>query len=266
MDEDDLKRRLLRVRRPPPPFQEVAVVDRRELSPRMLGLTLEGECLRSFAVPQPAMSLRVVVPWPDAELELPEWNGNEFLLADGTRPALRTFTPLRPDPDAGRLDLEIVRHPGGAVSQWAEGVDLGARAAISGPGAGYDYPDDATTLMVLGDETAMPAIRQLIAMAPTHLRLDVRVETTCAEARLDLGARRTDRVTWYETPPESSPGQRLAAYVRTMDAVPDRIDLWAAGEASAVQAIRNHLFKTLGLERNRAVVRGYWKPARADGA
>ena len=242
------------------------MVGRRELSPRLLGLTLEGERLRTLEVPQPAMSVRFVVPWPGAPLELPEWNGNEFLLADGTRPALRTFTPLRPDHVAGRLDLEIVRHPGGAVSQWAERVEPGARAGISGPGAGYDYPDDATTLMVLGDETAMPAIRQLIEMAPAGLRLDVHVETVSAEARLDLGARRDDQVTWYVTPADSSPGQRLAALVGTMDTLPDGTDLWVAGEASAVQAIRSHLFKALGVDRSRAVVRGYWKPARAAPA
>ena len=35
---------------------------------------------------------------------MPAWNGNEFLLPDGRRPAIRTFTPRRVDPDALELD------------------------------------------------------------------------------------------------------------------------------------------------------------------
>ena len=46
---------------------------------------------------------------PDGdELVLPEWNGNEFLRSDGTRPVIRTFTPLHQEPE--RLDLDIVLH------------------------------------------------------------------------------------------------------------------------------------------------------------
>jgi NADPH-dependent ferric siderophore reductase len=260
---DDLKARLLAVRKPPPPFQEVTVVSRDELSPRMLRLTLEGECLRDVEVTEPGTSIRFVVPWPGSELELPEWQGNEFLLADGSRPALRTFTPLRPDREQGRLDLEIVRHPGGAVSRWAEHAEVGARAGVSGPGAGYEFPDDAEVLLVFGDETAMPAIAQLIEMAPASLRLDVHVETVSEAARLDLGPRDGDSVTWYTTAPGATPGRQVADYAATLSDLPPGTFVWAAGEASAVQAIRNHVFKTLGLARERATVRGYWKPARA---
>jgi NADPH-dependent ferric siderophore reductase len=260
---DDLKARLLAVRKPPPPFQEVTVVSRDELSPRMLRLTLEGDCLRDVEVTQPGTSIRFVVPWPGSELELPEWQGNEFLLADGSRPALRTFTPLGPDGEHGRLDLQIVRHPGGAVSQWAERAEVGTRAGVSGPGAGYDFPDGAEVLLVLGDETAMPAIAQLIEMAPASLRLDVHVETISDDARLDLGARDGDSLTWYTTAPGATPGHRLAEHVATLDELPEGTFVWASGEASAMQAIRNHVFKTLHAARERATVRGYWKPARA---
>lgn len=262
MADDDLKARLLAVRKAPPAFEEVTVVDRVERSPRMLRMSLEGDVFGRVAVDQPAMSVRFVVAWPGDELELPEWNGNELLLADGRRPALRTFTPLRHDAERRRLDLEIVRHDGGAVSGWAETAEQGSVAAFSGPGAGYDFPEDADRLLVFGDETAMPAIGQLIEMAPDHLALDVHVETVTPEAQLDLGPRDVDDVTWYDTPDGAQPGGALADRVETLTGLPDGAHVWAAGEASAVQRIRNHLFKTLGVERARGTVRGYWKPAR----
>jgi NADPH-dependent ferric siderophore reductase len=261
-DTDDLKARLTAIRKPPPPFDRLTVAAKQELSPRLMRLTVEGDVLRELVVDQAAASVRFVVPWPGTDLELPEWNGNEFLLADGSRPALRTFTPLRPDRRAGTIDLEVVRHPHGAVSQWAESAAVGDVAAISGPGVGYEFPDGADRLLVLGDETAIPAITQLIEMAPPSLALDIHVEVVADDAVLDLATRPGDSAEWYTTAEGQNPGGRIAAVIEAMDALPHGAHVWAAGEASAVQRIRNHLFKTLGVDRSRATVRGYWKPAR----
>jgi NADPH-dependent ferric siderophore reductase len=257
MADDDLKARLLAVRTPPPPLEPVTVVERTELSPRLLRIRLEGDVLRRLQVPQVAMSVRLVVPWPgDDELVVPEWQGNEFLLPDGSRPALRTFTPLDHDADSGRLTLEVVRHDGGAVSAWAERSEPGSEAALSGCSAGYDLPTVADRLMVLGDETAIPAIRQILDAAPAGLDLDVHIEVVRPDAELDLPA------TWHVTPDGATPGTEIAGVVEALDELPDGTYVWAAGEAGAMQRIRTHLFRRLGVERERAAVRGYWKPAR----
>jgi NADPH-dependent ferric siderophore reductase len=264
MADDDRLARLTRVRREPPPLRPVVVVERLELSPRLTRLTLQGDSLGDLVVDEPAASVRLLVPNRGTDdLVIPEWNGNEFLLPDGTRPALRTFTPLRVDNAAGRLDLEIVRHPGGAVSDWAERAEPGAPAAISGPGTGYAYPDAADHLIVLADETALPATRQLAAEAPASLSLAIHGEVISADAVVDVDLRASDSIEWHVTEPGATPGGRLVEVVRALDGIPDGTHLWAAGEASAMHAIRTHLFDTLGIERKRATVRGYWKPARA---
>lgn len=261
---DDRLARLTRLRREPPPLRPVVVAQRIELSPRLLRITLVGDRLADLVVDEPAASVRLLVPNRGTDqLVMPEWDGNEFLLPDGSRPALRTFTPLRVDNDTGRLDLEIVRHSGGAVSDWAEAVDVGAPAAISGPGTGFVYPDGARALIVLADETALPAAMQLAAMAPESLALTVHVEVISAEAVIDVERRSGDSFEWHVTEAGATPGGRLVDIVRSLDHVPDGTDLWASGEASAMHAIRTHLFDTLGLARRRATVRGYWKPARS---
>ncbi|MGI9645846.1 MAG: siderophore-interacting protein [Ilumatobacteraceae bacterium] len=263
MTDDDRRERLARVRREPPPLVPVTVVDRTELTSRMIGITLDGEGLRDLTVAQPAASIRLLVPTPgDGRLVMPEWNGNEFLRPDGGRPALRTLTPLRVDNETGRLDIEIVRHPGGAVSTWAETAALGDRAAVSGPGVGYDHPTGATKLLVLADETALPAAVQVAETAPDALAVALHVEVITADAQrtIELDDRHTAE--WYVTGAGATPGSRLVEVVRSLEELPDQTDVWAAGEASAMQAIRTHLFDGLGLSRRRATVRGYWKPAR----
>ncbi len=263
MSDDDRFARLTRLRREPPPLNPVVVADRIELSPRLIRLTFEGDGLCELVVAEPAASVRLLVPAPGTDdLVIPDWDGNEFLLPDGSRPALRTFTPLRVDNDAGQLDLEVVRHPGGAVSNWAEAVAPGAPAAISGPGSGYRFRDGVERLIVFADETAIPAVTDLLAAAPPELSLDVHVEAVTDNAQIDLDLRLGDSVEWHVTQRSELPGGRIVEAVGELEGLPDGTDIWAAGEASAMHAIRTHLFDALALERKRATVRGYWKPAR----
>ena len=81
------------VRREPPAFRGVAVARVEPLSPRLVRLTLAGPELSGFTLDEPAASVRVLLPSPTTgEVVIPTWNGNEFLMADGARPRLRTLT------------------------------------------------------------------------------------------------------------------------------------------------------------------------------
>lgn len=254
--------RPLRVRREPPPLRPVTVVERAELSPRLLRLTIEGTELAGIDVDGLGASVRLLVPRPGEALVLPTWNGNEFLLSDGSRPALRTFTPLRHQVGATRMDLEIVRHPGGAVSTWAETVQAGASAALSGPGRGWHLDEATTDLWILGDETALPAVAQIVAAVPTSVSCTVHIEVESAEAVMDdyVAHRPGVDVRWHVN--SGVPGASLVDAVAAITAAPENRHVWAAGEAASMQAIRKHLFEVAGATRAQATVRGYWKPGR----
>jgi len=90
---------------------EVARVE--PLSRFMTRVTVTGPALEGLDLGLPASSVRLLLPGPAGEVTLPTWNGNEFLLDDGSRPLIRTLTPLRFEPGAWELDLEIVRHGDG---------------------------------------------------------------------------------------------------------------------------------------------------------
>src|SRR6476659_5013433 len=152
-----------RVRREPPRFRQVAVQRVEPLGPRMTRVTLAGPDLEGLKVDDPAASVRLLLPASGAsELIMPSWNGNEFLLPDGRRPAIRTFTPVRVDDAQLELDLEIVVHGSGVASQWAAAAEPGRRAAISGPGRGYTVNRDAPAFLLGGGGIAITAISQLL--------------------------------------------------------------------------------------------------------
>lgn len=236
------------------------------MNPRTMRVKFAGDSLRQMEVPQTAASVRLLVPSePGGELVMPEWNGNEFLLPNDERPAIRTFTPLRFDGDAGSVELEIVRHEGGAVSSWAERCGTGDPVALSGPGSGWEPPADATDmieLLVFGDETAIPAIGQLlgaVADQDPQPSCRVHVEVKSPDSRRDLGPMPPETVTWYVAEPALPPLSALVAAAQAIETVSERTHIWAAGEAAAVQAMRKHFLGALGVPRSRASIRGYWK-------
>lgn len=254
----------LRTRRQPPPFRAVEVVGVERLSPRMVRVRLGGPDLAGFRVDEPAASVRLLLPSaPARELEIPRWNGNEFLLADGSRPALRTFTPRRFDPVALELDLDIVIHGQGVASEWAETARAGHRAALSGPGRGYTIENQAPAFLLAGDETAVPAISQLLEALPADRPVQVHVESAHADATLPDHPAAV--VSWHHLPDGAPPGDALVAAIGAVELLPET-RVWVAGEAAAMQRIRKHLFAGLGLPRSRATIRGYWKHGRAGGA
>lgn len=293
-----------RLRREPPRFRRVAVRRAEALSARLLRVTLAGDELAGLVVDQPAASVRLLLPSPGAsDLVMPVWNGNEFRLADGRRPVLRTFTPRHVDAAAQELDVDVVLHGGGAAEAWATSARPGDPVAVSGPGRGYDLDPEAPALLLAGDETALPAIAQLLEHVPAGLPVQVHVEVARPDARLDdlvpgagddgpadsggsagsivqsirgmLGFGRRRSV----ADDRDAPGTHITVRWYDLpegaapgDALVAAIKaaelvpgerVWAAGEAAAVQRIRKHLFGPRAIPRAHAHVRGYWKHGRA---
>lgn len=232
----------------------------------MIRVTLGGPEVEGLLIEEPAASVRLLLPAAGADqLTMPTWSGNEFLLPDRRRPTIRTFTPRRLDLEALELDLEVVVHGGGAASGWADTATPGQPAAISGPGRGYAIDAGASSFLLAGDETAIPAISQLLEALPAYIMVKVHIEVAHPDGRLDLPAHPRAAVAWHDLPAGSPPCHALVAAVRSTELAPGT-QVWAAGEAAGVQRIRRHLFEDLGLLRTQAHVRGYWKHGRTAGA
>jgi NADPH-dependent ferric siderophore reductase len=251
----------IRIRREPPPLRRASVVQREDVTPHLVRLTLGGPELAGLDPGLPAASVRLLVP-RHGDLVLPTWTGNEFLFADGSRPPLRTLTPRRWDGHREELTVEIVLHGDGPLSTWASTVQTGAVAAVSGTGRGNAIDPTATDHVLAGDETALPAISVLLEALPASASVTVLAEVAHPHARFELPPHPGADVTWLDLPPAAPPGDALVAAVGTA-AIDPAARVWVAGEAAAVQRIRKDLFETRDLPRPHCTVRGYWKHGRA---
>jgi NADPH-dependent ferric siderophore reductase len=228
-----------------------------------MSVVLGGPELDDFSLREPAASVRVLLPsFPGADLAVPMWMGNEFLLPNGERPVIRTLTPRRFDATGGELEVQVVVHDGGAASQWAAAVAPGDAAAMSGPGRGYRIDGDAAGLLLVGDETAIPAIAQLLEWMPSALAVEVHIEVAERDAQLALPVNAETAVSWHVREAGAAPGDALVGAVAS-STIGEEWRIWAAGEAAAMYRIRHHLFDDRRVPRAHATVRGYWKHGRA---
>ena len=146
------------------------------------------------------------------------------------------------------------------------GGGTGLTAAISGPGRGYAIDTDGPGFVLAGDETAIPAISQLLEAMPATSPVQVLIEVADAAARLPLPEHAGATVEWTVLPHGAPPGDALDSALRGSELPPGTL-VWAAGEAASMpRRIRRHLFDDRGLTRAEATVRGYWKHGRSGDA
>lgn len=232
------------------------------LSPHMARVTFSGAELDGLEIPAPAASVRLLIPSPGVdELIIPTWNGNEFLLADGERPVIRTFTPRYLRTDGPELDLDIVLHESGATSSWVCTATPGDPAAVSGTGRGYEIDPSAGAYLLAGDQTAIPAISQLLEHMPAAIPVHVIIEIATGDAEQELPGEDNLTLEWVVLNPDAAPGDALVPAI-TSTAIQPHTKVWAAGEAAAMHRIRRHLSDELGMSRSDTTVRGYWKHGR----
>ncbi len=262
MSNDDAAAKIAQIRREPPSYRRVAVRSVEPVTPHMLRVVLGGDELDGFSIEAPASSVRLLLPQSGSnELVMVTWTGNQFELPDGSRPPIRTFTPRHFDADPNELTLDVVLHDHGAATDWARRAQCGDEVAISGPGRSDDLDPDARSHLLIGDESAVPAIAQLLEWIPHDRTVEVHIEIHSPDARSPLPGHPNATITWHETLEDAAPGEAMAEALMAVADLAD--DVWVAGEAAAVQRLRKHLFDDRGRDRSSVTARGYWKLGRS---
>jgi NADPH-dependent ferric siderophore reductase len=233
--------RLLQVRR------------RTEVTPHMIRVTLTGDELADFPGEGPDRRIKMFFPVegqerpavPRASTGGPVWPAGE------ARPTIRTYTVRRFDPAAAELDVDFVVHAGyGPAAAWAQAAEPGAWVGVSEPGGRWE-PQEADFHVVIGDESALPAIATVLEALPGATVLGF-VEVADAAEEQDLP------VTWVHRG-DAQAGEPLVAAVEAA-VFPDGVgQAWLAGESAAVKEIRAHLLGPRAFDRRKVYATGYWR-------
>ncbi len=177
--------------------------------------------------------------------------------------SLRSYTARRQDPARGEVEIDFVLHGDGPAAAWAGAAAPGALLGVAGGGPLGHRP--AGTLLLAGDETALPAISRILAAAAPDTVGTALLEVAGPEEEQQLDAPPGVEVRWLHrggTPPGGSTllADAVAALERPAGA---DVFAWVAAESAAVRAVRADLRGRWGLSRAQHHAIGYWRRGRA---
>jgi NADPH-dependent ferric siderophore reductase len=229
------------------------------ITPRMIRVTLAGDELAGFGGDGPDRRIKMFFPVEGQERPaVPRAaSGGPVWPAGQARPAIRTYTVRRFDPAAGELDVDFVLHEGhGPAAAWARDAQPGHWVAVSEPGGRYEPSAEADFHVVIGDETALPAVATVLAALPPGVPALAFLEVADADEEQSLPGDAT--VTWVHRGPRE-PGEPLAAAVRAAEFPSGAGQAWLSGESGCVKDLRKHLLDERKLDRRRVYATGYWR-------
>lgn len=239
----------------PANFRQMRVVARRLASPWMIRLTLQGRDIAAFA--ERGLHIRLLVP-PSGHGRAPVWprrarSGSVVFPEGEDALTVRVYTVRAIRPESGEIDVDVVRHAGGAVADWAEDVEPGAAVGVIGPGGGY-FPEDGW-LLIGGDETALPAIARILENrsegAGGHAVIGVRH----AEARMEIAAPTDVTIDWLVG---DDRGLRAAMEAAALPPARKPV-VWFAGEAETARHLRTVFRRERGLNAGQVSCSAYWR-------
>jgi len=176
-------------------------------------------------------------------------------------PTMRTYTVRSWDEGAQELAIDFVYHGDeGVAGPWAASAKPGDQLWFNGPGGAYAPDEAAAWHLLVGDESALPAISAAIEVLPAgaHAKAFVEVEDETEEQKLS-GPGEVELTWFHRAGATGERGDGLVAAVEALEFPPGDVQVFVHGEAGFVLRLRRHLFDQRGLSRDRVSLSGYWR-------
>lgn len=182
-------------------------------------------------------------------------------------PARRRFTVRRWDDAAHELTIDFVVHgPEGVAGAWAESACTGEVLVLEGPAGGYRPDPSADWHLLVGDESALPAIAASLETLPEDALAVVRLVGDGPKHELPLASRATVDVEWRHRSGSADDADLLLAAVAELSFPPGQVHAFVHGEAEEIRSVRRHLLTERGLSRSSMSCSPYWRRTMADEA
>ncbi len=297
---------------------DVVVVSVARLSPTFVRVELGGPDLADFGVDGDRWDQRIKLVFPDpttGAITSTEGADETWLATWLDRPAterghMRTYTIRDVHGTAAQTTfvVDMVLHLEGDLvgpgSTWASRAAVGDRLVVLAPRRGFPYggieftPVPGADLLLVGDETAVPAVCTVLEQLPDDARGTAFLEVPFAADVQDVRRPAGVEVVWLAR--EGEPlGEGLREAVVThlgplsismagaeVEVAADEVDpdlwetpyysssgeevpgdaasgadmyAWIAGESRVVTGLRRHLVDELGFDRRQVAFMGYWR-------
>lgn len=241
----------------------------RWITPALVRITLTGGELADFAMSDDTDAyINIALPPPGAPysglFDPAEKRANE---EKRFWPARRRYTVRSWRPEIPELDVDFVVHGDeGVAGPWAARAQEGDVLVFGGPGSGYRPDPDAAWHLLVGDESALPAIAASLEVLPEEAHAVVRLVCDGPEYEIALDSPGDLDLAWLHRTGAPSDVDLLPDAVRALDFPDGRVHAFVHGEADEIRTLRKHLLVDRGLDRADLSCSPYWRRTMDDEA
>lgn len=232
---------------PSRPRLHAVVSVRKALSPGRIRLTFSGADVAAFIRTEAAQA-----PGTWIKLFVPCTNGGSVG---------RAYTLRQYDLGKGTFDVDFVMHETGPLSSWAQASQAGDAVEFAGPrDGGFTLRPGSHWVVLIGDETALPAIQAILASVPIELPGLVLIETDHPGEHEAFFVGPNIMLSWVKrTQDRSGAAYPLVEALERQVILHGPGQAWVAGESGSVMALRTMLNEKWKLEKTDISAKGYWK-------
>jgi NADPH-dependent ferric siderophore reductase len=239
-----------------PTLRLVEVLKKEQIHPELIRVTFGGASLCDFRSDGFDDHIRVFFPVQGNPFtQLPQMGAQGPVFSEGgLKPILRDYTPHHHDAVNQTLQVDFFLHPGGIGSAWARAAEIGNRLILGGPRNSFVVRDSFEENLLIGDDTALPAIRRRLSELSSQSRVTVIAEVGSEASTEPFDTNAHLKVFWIYRNRARTVSDVLAA----LPYFSGRCWAWVAGETSDIKAI-GALLMERGIDPGLLKTVSYWR-------
>lgn len=245
-------------------FRQLRVQAIEQLTPCMKRIVVGGEALLGFSSDAPDDHVKLFFPDANGELVFPGSGTDGSDHRSATKPsAMRDFTPRHHDPDGQRLVLDFAAHDGGTAAQWARKTRVGDILGVGGPRGSHVVADDFDHYVLVGDETALPAISRWLEAWRHDAPISALIEVPANADRQPLAVAANMHVSWLpRNGTHAAVSHRLETALRSLPEPAGNTFYWIAAESRRARVMHRLLVEERNVPKEWVRATGYWQADR----
>ncbi len=246
--------------RHPIKMRMLQVVRTQWVTPYLISVILTGNELDEFNSASFDDHVKLFFPaLAQSKPVLPRFNANGSLDKSSMMEVIsRDFTPCHYDALKRELEIQFVMHGEGQASTWAAQAKPGDFLGVGGPKSSLLIPMQFDWFLMMGDETAIPAISRRLAELPPGTQVTVMIELEHPDSQVNFISEATVELFWLHR--HHTLQEQLAAWsVPLGDGF-----VWAAGESSSMREIYTQLINRYSIDKSRLRISSYWKKGASN--
>lgn len=232
------------------------------LTPNMVRVMLAGSDLEGFVSAGFDDHVKVFFPSPgESRPSMPTQGPNGPAFSEkAAKPTMRDFTPRRYDAATQTLLIDFALHEAGPATSWASQARPGQFLGIGGPRGSFIIPMNFDWHLLVGDETALPAIGRRLEELPVEAHAVVIAEINDAADELLFTSAAKVNVIWaHRNGVTVGTSDVLERALRKLDFPKGDFYAWIACETSIAKHLREQLLNEHGANKKWIKAAGYWK-------